>query len=135
MDVRNLSDYSFGGETKLSFDEAVQRVTESMKEQGFGILTEIDAKKVLKEKLGLDRRPYKILGTCNPQFAHKAIDMEPEIGTLLPCNVLIYEKDDGTVIVSAMNPEAALKLVGNPDIEDIAKQVRTRIEKALEELS
>lgn len=134
MEVRTLSNYSFGGETELSFDEAVNKVTESMKEQGFGILTEIDAKKVLKEKLGLDRRPYKILGACNPQFAHKAIDMEPEIGTLLPCNVLIYEKDDGTVVVSAMNPEAALKLVGNPKIEDIAKQVRTRIEKALEEL-
>jgi uncharacterized protein (DUF302 family) len=134
MEVRTLSNYSFGGETDLSFDEAVKKVTESMKEQGFGILTEIDAKKVLKEKLGLDRKPYKILGACNPQFAHKAIDMEPEIGTLLPCNVLVYERDDGTVVVSAMNPEAALKLVGNPNIEDIAKQVRTRIEKALEEL-
>ncbi|HEX9667673.1 MAG TPA: DUF302 domain-containing protein [Thermodesulfobacteriota bacterium] len=134
MEVRKLSNYSFGGETKLSFDEAVKKVTESMKEQGFGILTEIDAKKVLKEKLGLDRKPYKILGACNPQFAHKAIDMEPEIGTLLPCNVLVYERDDGTVVVSAMNPEAALKLVGNPNIEAIAKQVRTRIEKALEEL-
>ena len=132
MEVRKLSNYSFGGETKLSFDEAVKKVTESMKEQGFGILTEIDAKKVLKEKLGLDRKPYKILGACNPQFAHKAIDMEPEIGTLLPCNVLVYERDDGTVVVSAMNPEAALKLVGNPNIEAIAKQVRTRIEKALE---
>jgi uncharacterized protein (DUF302 family) len=134
MEVRTLSNYSFGGETELSFDEAVNKVTEAMKEQGFGILTEIDARKVLKEKLGLERKPYKILGACNPQFAHKAIDMEPEIGTLLPCNVLVYEKDDGTVVVSAMNPEAALRLVGNPNIEDIAKQVRTRIEKALKEL-
>jgi uncharacterized protein (DUF302 family) len=134
MEVTTLSNYSFGGETKLSFDEAVKKVTESMKEQGFGILTEIDAKKVLKEKLGLDRKPYKILGACNPQLAHKAIDLEPDIGTLLPCNVLVYEKDDGAVVVSAMNPEAALKLVGNPNIEDIAKQVRTRIQKALEEL-
>ena len=134
MEVRKLSNYSFGGETELGFDEAIKKVTESMKEQGFGILTEIDAKKVLKEKLGLDRRPYKILGACKPQFAHRAIDMEPEIGTLLPCNVLVYEKDDGKVVVSAMNPEAALKLVGNSNIEDIAKQVRTRIEKALEEL-
>ena len=134
MEVRALSNYSFGGETELNFDDAVDKVIESMKEQGFGILTEIDAKKVLKEKLGLDRKPYKILGACNPQFAHKAIDMEPEIGSLLPCNVLVYEKDDGTVVVSAMNPESALKLVGNPSIEDIAKQVRTRIVKALEEL-
>lgn len=134
MEVTALSNYSFGGETELDFDEAVNKVIESMKEQGFGVLTEIDAKKVLKEKLGLDRKPYKILGACNPQFAHKAIDMEPEIGTLLPCNVLVYEKDDGTVAVSAMNPEATLKLVGNPSIEDIAKQVRARIVKALEEL-
>ena len=95
MKVTKLSNYSFGGETGLSFDEAVKKVTETLKGQGFGVLTEIDAKKVLKEKLGLDRRPYKILGACNPHFAHKAIDMEPELGTLLPCNVLVYEKEDG----------------------------------------
>ena len=134
MEIRTLSNYSFGGETKLSFDEAVNKVTESMNEQRFGILTEIDAKKVLKENSGLIENHIKILGACNPQFAHNAIDMEPEIGTLLPCNVLVYEKDDGTVFISAMNPEAALKLLGNPNIEDIAKQVRMRIEKALKAL-
>jgi uncharacterized protein (DUF302 family) len=132
MEVRKLSNYSFGGETKVSFDEAVRKVTETLKEQGFGVLTEIDAKKVLKEKLGLDRRPYKILGACNPHFAHKAIDMEPELGTLLPCNVLVYEKEDGKVVVTAMDPEAALKLVGNPEVEEIAKEVRKRVLKALE---
>ncbi|MCI0453763.1 MAG: DUF302 domain-containing protein [Candidatus Dadabacteria bacterium] len=132
MEVRKLSNYSFGGETNLSFDDAVKRVTETLKEQGFGVLTEIDAKKVLKEKLGLDRKPYKILGACNPHFAHKAIDIEPELGTLLPCNVLVYEKEDGNVVVTAMDPEAALKLVNNPDIDEIAKEVRKRIEKALE---
>jgi len=132
MEVKKLSNYSFGGETNLNFDEAVRKVTETLKEQGFGVLTEIDAKKVLKEKLGLDRKPYKILGACNPHFAHKAIDMEPELGTLLPCNVLVYERDDGKVVVTAMDPEAALKLVGNPSVEEIAKEVRKRIEKALE---
>ena len=134
MEVRKLSNYSFGGETNLSFDDAVKKVTETLKEQGFGVLTEIDAKKVLKEKLGLDRKPYKILGACNPHFAHQAIDMEPELGTLLPCNVLVYEREDGKVVVTAMDPEAALKLVGNPDVEEIAKEVRKRIEKALEKV-
>ena len=134
MLVRNLSNYSFGGETTLGFDEAVAKVEEALKEQGFGVLTEIDAKKVLKEKLGLERRPYKILGACNPNFAHRALDMEPEIGVLLPCNVLVYEKENGETVVSAMNPEAALSLVGNPDIEEIAREVRNRIEAALEKL-
>jgi uncharacterized protein (DUF302 family) len=134
MLVRNLSNYSFGGETKLGFDEAVAKVEGALKEQGFGVLTEIDAKKVLKEKLGLERRPYKILGACNPNFAHRALDMEPEIGVLLPCNILVYEKEGGDIMVSAMNPEAALGLVGNPDIEEIAKEVRNRIEAALEKL-
>lgn len=134
MEIRKLSNYSFGGETQLSFDEATKKVIESLKEQGFGVLTEIDAKKVLKEKLGLERKPYKILGACNPHFAHKAIDMEPEIGTLLPCNVLVYEREDGRVVVTAMDPEAALKLVGNPSVEEIAKEVRKRIEGALEKV-
>jgi uncharacterized protein (DUF302 family) len=134
MKVSNLSNYSFGGETGLGFNEAVTKVTEALKERGFGVLTEIDAQKVLKEKLGLDRRPYKILGACNPHFAHKALDMEPEIGTLLPCNVLVYEKEDGQVVVSAMNPQAALGLVGNPDIEEIAQEVRNKIQSALETL-
>jgi uncharacterized protein (DUF302 family) len=134
MKVIKLSNYSFGGETKLNFEEAVKKVTETLKGQGFGVLTEIDAKKVLKEKLGLERRPYKILGACNPHFAHKAIDMEPELGTLLPCNVLVYERDDGKIMVTAMDPEAALKLVGNPDVEEIAKEVRKRVYKALEDV-
>lgn len=134
MLVRNLNNYSFGGETKLGFDDTVAKVEEVLKEQGFGVLTEIDAKKVLKEKLGFERKPYKILGACNPNFAHQAIDMEPDIGTLLPCNVLVYEKENGEIMVSAMNPEAALSLVGNPDVEEIAKEVRNRIETALEKL-
>jgi len=131
MKVTNLSNYSFGGETSLGFDDAVAKVTESLKQEGFGVLTEIDAKKVLKEKLGLERRPYKILGACNPHFARGALDMEPQIGTLLPCNVLVYEDERGGVVVSAMNPESALKLVGNPEMDEIAREVRRRIEKAL----
>ena len=134
MRVQRLTNYSFGGETELSFDEAITRVTAALKEQGFGVLTEIDAQKVLKKKLGLDRKPYKILGACNPNFAHQAIDMEPQLGTLLPCNVLIYENEDGGVVVSAMDPEAAFQLVGNPSVDGIAKEVKERIAKAMEKL-
>ncbi|NIQ13929.1 MAG: DUF302 domain-containing protein [Candidatus Dadabacteria bacterium] len=134
MEIRKLSNYSFGDETNLSFDESVEEVTEMLKEQGFGVLTEIDAKIVLKEKLGIDRRPYKILDACNPNFAHRAIEMEPDIGTLLPCNVLVYEKENGKVMVSAMNPEAALSLVDNEKIEEIAKEVRNRIKASLSKL-
>lgn len=134
MDIKERSGYSFGGETDLGFDEAVSRVIEALGEQGFGIITQIDAQKVMKEKLSVDMRPYKILGACNPGFAHKAIEMEPEIGSLLPCNVLVYEQDDGRVAVSAMNPEAALALSGNPAVEGIAAEVRERIRMALESL-
>ena len=131
MQVRDLSNYSFGGETGLGFDEAVKKVTEALKDEGFGVLTEIDAQEVLRERLGLERRPYKILGACNPGFAHRAIDLEPQLGALLPCNVLVYENDDGFIVVSAMNPESVLKLVGNPEMDAIAGEVRTRIERAL----
>lgn len=134
MQVKKLSNFSFGGETQFSFEDSISKIQEALKEQGFGILTEIDAKKVLKEKLDLDRRPYTILGACNPNFAHRALDLMPEIGVLLPCNVLVYEKDNGEVIVSAMDPEAALGLVGDPDIQEIAKEVRNKIEEALEKL-
>jgi uncharacterized protein (DUF302 family) len=120
MQVRGLSNYSFGGETGLGFDEAVKKVTEALKEVGFGVLTEIDAQKVLRERLGLERRPYKIIGACNPGFAHRAIDLEPQLGALLPYNVLVYENHDGVIVVSAMIPESALKLVGNPEMDAIA---------------
>jgi len=134
MKVSDLSKYSFGGETDLGFDEAVSKVTEALKNEGFGVLTEIDAQKVLKEKLDLDRKPYKILGACNPQFAHRAIDIEPQLGTLLPCNVLVYEADDGGVVVSAMNPVSALSMVDNPQMEEIASEVSKRIRAALESI-
>jgi len=134
MKVSDLSKYSFGGETALGFDEAVSKVTEALKNEGFGVLTEIDAQKVLKEKLDLDRKPYKILGACNPQFAHRAIEIEPQLGTLLPCNVLVYETEDGGVVVSAMNPVSALSMVENPQMEEIANEVSKRVRAALESL-
>lgn len=134
MKISDQSKYSFGGETELGFDEAVAKVTDALKEEGFGVLTEIDAQKVLKEKLGLDRKPYKILGACNPDYAHRAIEIEPQLGTLLPCNVLVYEADDGGVVVTAMNPVSALSMVDNPQMEEIAEEVSKRIRAALESL-
>lgn len=131
MEVKDLTKYSFGGKTNLSFEQAISRVKETLKEQGFGVLTEIDAKKVLKEKLDIDRKPYTILGACNPNFAHKALDLEPQIGALLPCNVFVYEDEEGGIVVSAMNPEAALGLVDHSEVECIAKEVRESISKAL----
>lgn len=131
MEVKDLTKYSFGGKTSLSFVQAIGRVKETLKEQGFGVLTEIDAKKVLKEKLDIDRKPYTILGACNPNFAHRALDLEPQIGALLPCNVFVYEDEDGGIVVSAMNPEAALGLVDNSEVQYIAKDVRERISTAL----
>jgi uncharacterized protein (DUF302 family) len=134
MKVSDLSKYSFGGETALGFDEAVSKVTEALKNEGFGVLTEIDAQKVLKEKLDLDRKPYKILGACNPQFAHRAIDIEPQLGTLLPCNVLVYETEEGGIVVSAMNPVSVLSMVDNLQMEEIANEVSKRVRAALESL-
>lgn len=134
MEVTTRGNYSLGGVTDLVFETAVERVREALKNQGFGVITEIDAKKVLKEKLGIDRPRYLILGACNPNFAHKALDVDPEIGTLLPCNVVVYEKEQGKVVVTAMDAEAALKLAGNSKVEEIAREVRKRIQAALESL-
>lgn len=134
MEVKARGNYSLGGVTDLGFETAVERVREALKNQGFGVITEIDAKKVLKEKLGIDRPQYLILGACNPNFAHKALDVDPEIGTLLPCNVVVYENQKGKVVVTAMNPEAALKLAGNSKVEEIAREVRKRIQAALESI-
>jgi uncharacterized protein (DUF302 family) len=132
MEVKARGNYSFGGITDLGFDTVVDRVREALKGQGFGVITEIDAKKVLKEKLGINRSRYLILGACNPNYAHTALELEPELGTLLPCNVVIYEREDGRAVVTAMDPEAALKLVGNPKVEEIGREVRKRIQAALE---
>ena len=123
--------FGFGKTVDLGFEEAVEMVTEELGKEGFGVLTEIDVQATLKKKLGEDMRPYKILGACNPPLAHQAVSAVPEIGLLLPCNVLVREKDDGKVRVSFMDPGAVLGLVDNPDVEPLAAEVKTRLERVL----
>ncbi len=133
MTATYTTSYGLGTDVKMPFDEAVEKVTEALKTEGFGVLTTIDVKQTLKEKLDIDRPRYTILGACNPQFAHQALEAEPDIGLLLPCNVVIYEHAGGTR-VAAMDPEAALKLSGNPDVEPMAREVRERIERVIAQM-
>lgn len=128
------SPYSFGRELPLPFAETVTRVRAALQQQGFGIMTEIDVRAKLAEKLGVDFRPYLILGACNPRLAHQALSAEPEIGTLLPCNVVVSAGEEGTTVVSAMDPVAILGLVDNPAVRPLADQVRDLLEAALKSL-
>ncbi len=119
--------YSFSTELSGNLDEIEQTLTAALKEEGFGILTEIDVKATLKEKLGIEKRPYKILGACNPPLANQAIDSDPDIGLLLPCNVVIREEEDGSVRVAFMDPAAVLALVDKEGVETLADEVRSRL--------
>lgn len=119
--------YSFSTELSGNIADIEQNVTAALKEEGFGILTEIDVKATLKEKLGVEKRPYKILGACNPPLAHQALEADPEIGILLPCNVVIREEEDGAIRVSFMDPGAVLTLVDIEGIEALAAEVRSRL--------
>jgi uncharacterized protein (DUF302 family) len=118
----------------VSFDEAVNKVTETLKQEGFGVLTEIDVKATLKTKLDVDFYNYKILGACNPPFAYKALLAEDKIGTMLPCNVIVQEKVPGQVEVSAIDPLASMQSVENKILQDIAIEIRARLQKVIEQL-
>ncbi len=114
-----------------SFDEAILRVTETLKQEGFGILTEIDIQSTLKAKLGVDMPRYRILGACNPPIAHKALMAEPSIGVMLPCNVIVRETDSGMVEIAAINPSEAMNAIGNPALTNLADDVSARLQRAL----
>lgn len=123
--------YGFGKKVDLSFEQAVAGVTEALKGEGFGVLTEIDVAATLKKKLGKEMPPYKILGACNPQLASRALEAEPSIGLLLPCNVVVRELEPGRSSVEFMDPNAVLDLVGREEVVTLAGEVRARLERVL----
>ena len=125
------SRYTFGKPVTMSFDDALARVTAELANEGFGVLTEIDVAATLKKRLGKDMPRYRILGACNPQFAHRALEAEPRIGALLPCNVVVREDSAGTVVVEMMDPQAVLQLVERQEIAEIAGEVRARLQRVL----
>jgi len=126
-----MSKYAFGKTVAMTQEQAVHAVTQALAGEGFGVLTEIDVAATLKKKLGLERPPYKILGACNPQFAARALEMEPQIGALLPCNVVVRQGADGKTVVEFMDPDAVLGLVGRPEMAPIAAEVRARLERVM----
>ena len=117
-----------------SFEETIDKVTEELKKEGFGVLTEIDVQATLKKKLDVDFRKYKILGACNPPFAHKALEAEPNIGVLLPCNVVVQEAEEGRIRVSFVNPMDSMQSVQNENLGEIAGEVSAKLSKVLENL-
>jgi uncharacterized protein (DUF302 family) len=116
--------YHISKKVTLGFDQALVKVTEELKKEGFGVLTEIDVQSTMKKKMGIDFRPYRILGACNPKFAHNALIMEDKVGVLLPCNVVVQEHEDGSVEVSAMDPLGMMEALGNPALSGLARQVQ-----------
>ena len=124
--------YYFSKSLSLSFDETIARVTDELKKEGFGILTEIDVKATLKKKLDVEFRDYRILGACNPPFAYQALQAEPHIGLMLPCNVVVQEGEEGQTIVSAVDPVASMQAVENESLGEVAQQVRAKLQKVIE---
>ena len=121
-----MRSYTLSETTRLSFDEAVERVRAELASEGFGVLGEIDVQAALREKLGVERDPYLILGACNPPLAHRALESEPELGVLLPCNVVVYVRD-GQTHISAVAADEMLSIVGNEELEPVAAEVRERL--------
>jgi uncharacterized protein (DUF302 family) len=126
--------YHFSKTLDVPFDQAIPRVTEALKGEGFGVLTDIDVAATMKAKLGEDFRPYRILGACNPQLAHRALQLEDKIGTMLPCNVIVQQHENGDVEVSAVDPAASMQAVDNSGLAEVAQDVRDRLKRVVDSL-
>jgi uncharacterized protein (DUF302 family) len=123
--------YGYNKTTDYTFEQAIEKVTEELKKEGFGVLTSIDVKETLKNKIDVDFKKYTILGACNPKLAHNALQVEEELGLLLPCNVIIYEKENKTV-VSVFDPNIMAYIIDNPDMKAVAQEVKSKLQKVLE---
>lgn len=131
--IEQSTRYGISTAVDLEYGQAVERTKEELSNEGFGVLSEIDIAATLKKKLDVDFRPYVILGACNPPLAHRALGAERDLGLLLPCNVIVYAADEeGRSVVAAMDPEAALELTGNPEVREVAREVKARLERVLE---
>ncbi len=129
-----LVSYYFSKMLDVSFDEAVTKIIEALKKEGFGVLTQINVKETLKKKLDVEFRNYRILGACNPPFAYQALQAEDKIGTMLPCNVVVQENPEGKVEVAAVDPVASMRAIDNPKLRDIAGQVRAKLKSVVDGL-
>lgn len=127
--------YGFDTSLTMPFDEAVKKVVEALKGEGFGVLSDIDVQATLKQKIGAEMAPYRILGACNPPLAHKALQAEPNIGLLLPCNVVVRQESPGHVVVAFLDPQTMVDLVGKPEIQAIADEAKERLERACRSLA
>jgi uncharacterized protein (DUF302 family) len=126
--------YYFARKLTGSFEHAIERVTEALKQEGFGILTSVDIRDTLKKKINVDFRNYRILGACNPGLAHKALELEDKVGTMLPCNVIVQELADHTIEVAAIDPVASMQAIDNPRLKDAAREVQAKLRKVIESL-
>lgn len=125
------TNYGFSKVVNLGYNEAIEKVTEELKKEGFGVLTEIDVKETLKKKLDVDFKPYKILGACNPPFAYKALQSEEQIGLMLPCNVIVYVNDNNETVVAAIDPIASMQAVKNENLGEVAETVQGKLKKVI----
>jgi uncharacterized protein (DUF302 family) len=130
--MEQIKEYAFSAILDTSYEDAISKVTDALKKEGFGVLTEIDVKSILKNKLNVDFRKYVILGACNPPYAHRTLQTDLDVGLLLPCNVIVYETDDKKAYVSALNPVSALEVIKSEELRKIAKEVSKKLKRVID---